>query len=179
MARFPILLVIPVAVFGLLAGLFMAGMLREDPDALPSTLVGRQAPALALGPLPPTPALTDADLRAGQPVIVNFWASWCPPCRAEHPLLQELADTGVPVLGINYKDTPDKAAGFLDELGNPYARLGTDPQGRAGLDWGLYGVPETFVIGPDGTVLLRIAGPVTRQNLTDQIAPALADAASR
>ena len=85
----------------------------------------------------------------------------------------------MPVLGINYKDTPDKAAGFLDELGNPYARLGTDPQGRAGLDWGLYGVPETFVIGPDGTVLLRIAGPVTRQNLTDQIAPALADAASR
>ena len=179
MARFPILLVIPVAVFGLLAGLFMAGMLREDPDALPSTLVGRPVPALALGPLPPTPALTDADLRAGRPVVVNFWASWCPPCRAEHPLLQELADTGVPVLGINYKDTPDKAAGFLDELGNPYARLGTDPQGRAGLDWGLYGVPETFVIGPDGTVLLRIAGPMTRQNLTEQIAPALADAATR
>jgi len=179
MTRFPILLVIPVAVFGLLAGLFMAGMLRDDPDALPSTLVGRQAPALTLGPLPPTPALTDADLRAGRPVVVNFWASWCPPCRAEHPLLEELAATGVPVLGINYKDTPDKAAGFLDELGNPYARLGTDPQGRAGLDWGLYGVPETFVIGPDGTVLLRIAGPVTRQNLTDQIAPALARAVSR
>ena len=108
--------------------------------------------------------------------LVNFWASWCAPCRAEHPLLSELAAEGVPVLGINYKDEPDKALAFLGELGDPFARVGADASGRTGLDWGLYGVPETFVVDEAGTILLRHAGPLTPDVLEDRLRPLLGPA---
>lgn len=171
----PILLIPPV-VFGLLAGLFFVGMQRDNPDELPSALVNREAPALPLKPLADLAHFTDADLRSGQPVVVNFWASWCPPCRAEHPLLKELAESGVPLYGVNYKDTDAKALGFLAELGNPYTAIGTDANGRAALDWGLYGVPETYVLNGKGEIVKRIAGPVTRQVLQEDLLPALAAA---
>ncbi len=108
--------------------------------------------------------------------LVNFWASWCGPCRAEHPSLARLAAEGVPIYGINYKDEPEKALGFLGELGNPYAGIGADPAGRTAIDWGLYGVPETFVIDGEGRILLRFAGPITERSLASDIRPAIAAA---
>jgi len=119
--------------------------------------------------IPPAPdALTAPGLK-----LVNFWASWCAPCRAEHPLLTELARDGVPIIGVNYKDEGTDARAFLDELGNPYVAVGVDDSGRTGIEWGLYGVPETFVIDDEGTVLLRHAGPLTRQVYDRHFAPIL------
>ncbi len=166
----------PPVLFVALAALFYLGMMREDPDALPSAVEGRAAPAVALAPLGPGAPFTDATLRDGSVKLVNFWASWCAPCRVEHPNLQTLADAGVPIYGVNYKDDPEKALAFLRELGDPYAAGGADAQGRMALDWGLYGVPETYVIDGDGVVRLRFAGPITRSVLEARIWPALRDA---
>ncbi len=172
------LMLLPPVLFAGLAALFWVGMHRDDPDALPSALAGREAPAVRGGAAGGR-AAADAMplLRAPGVKLVNFWASWCAPCRAEHPMLTQLADEGVPIHGVNYKDDPAKALGFLAELGNPYAALGADASGRMGLNWGLYGVPETFVIDGDGTVVLRFAGPITRQVLESTIRPAIAQAA--
>ena len=146
-----------------------------DTTALPSSQEGRPAPAIALGPLGDTALLTRGDLEGNGLVMVNFWASWCPPCRAEHPVLTELAEAGTPLYGINYRDRRDQALGFLDELGNPYDRIGTDDEARNGRDWGVVAMPETFFIDDTGTVVLHIRGPVTRRALQDRIAPALAE----
>ena len=106
--------------------------------------------------------------------LVNFWASWCGPCRVEHPFLTELTAAGVTVVGVNYKDPPEQALGFLAELGDPYAAIGADPSGRTGLDWGIYGVPETFVVDGDGAILLRHPGPLTPDVIARRITPLLA-----
>jgi cytochrome c biogenesis protein CcmG/thiol:disulfide interchange protein DsbE len=108
--------------------------------------------------------------------VVNFWASWCAPCRAEHASLAALSEDGVAVYGVNYKDTAENALGFLAELGDPYRALGSDKTGKMGLDWGLYGVLETYIIGRDGAVLKRFAGPITQRALEAEIRPALEDA---
>ncbi len=108
--------------------------------------------------------------------LVNFWASWCAPCRAEHPNLDKLAGEGVTILGVNYKDDPEKALKFLGELGNPFKAVGADSQGRTGLDWGIYGVPETFVVDGSGKVVLRFAGPLTQAVIEQTIRPALSGA---
>ena len=165
---------IPVALFAALAGFFLSGLFREDPDVIDSVMIGRVAPALTLTDLPGKPALTAEGLADGRVKLVNFWASWCVPCRAEHPQLEALAQD-VPVMGINYKDQPAAALAFLDELGDPFAAIGAD-EGRTGLDWGLYGVPETFVVDGDGIVRLRFAGPITVSVMSDTILPALAAA---
>ncbi len=177
MARVSPLLMLPPAVFAGLAVLFFIGMNREDPDALPSALRGRAAPPVALTPLGTLPAFDDETLRTGGVKLINYWASWCAPCRIEHPNLEKLAAEGVRIYGINYKDDPDKALAFLEQLGNPYAGIGADETGRTALDWGLYGVPETFVLDADGTIILRFAGPVTSRVLETRIRPALAEAA--
>jgi cytochrome c biogenesis protein CcmG/thiol:disulfide interchange protein DsbE len=168
-----LLVLLPPLLFLALAGLFWVGMQREDPTALPSALEGRTAPPLTLVPLGDLPPPAPDALAAPGVKLVNFWASWCAPCRAEHPILAELAAQGIPILGINYKDDPAKAQAFLAELGNPYTGVGADPTGRTAIDWGLYGVPETFVIDGRGTVVLRFAGPVTRQELDRRILPAI------
>ncbi|PKP73377.1 MAG: DsbE family thiol:disulfide interchange protein [Alphaproteobacteria bacterium HGW-Alphaproteobacteria-6] len=179
MARVPLLMLVPPLAFAGLAAMFLWGMGREDPDALPSMLEGREAAAVALTPLGDLATFGDADLRAGGVTLVNFWASWCAPCRVEHPNLTALAEEGVTILGVNYKDRPEAALRFLAELGNPYAATGADASGRMGIDWGLYGVPETFVIDGQGRVVLRFAGPVTQRVLTETIRPAMEKAASQ
>ncbi len=173
MARISPLVILPPLIFAALAGLFLGGMFRDDPDALPSTLVGRPAPGLEVVPLSGETLLDRAMLDGPGPKIVNFWASWCAPCRVEHPQLMQLAEEGLPVYGVNYKDDPVKAANFPIELGDPYTAIGADEAGRVGLEWGVYGVPETYVIDADGNVVLRFAGPVTAAVLETRIRPAL------
>lgn len=173
------LMILPPLLFAGLAALFFLGMARDDPDALPSALLGKPAPALQLDPFEGMPPLGDADLKTGEVTLVNFWASWCAPCRVEHPQLITLQSEGQRIHGINYKDTSAKAQAFLNDLGNPYELAGTDPEGRMAIEWGVYGVPETFVIAGDGTVVLRHAGPITKSLLESVIRPAIAEAASR
>src|SRR5690606_443747 len=138
-----LLFVLPVLVFlGISIGLAVG--LTRDPATLPSALLDRPVPAFELPPLPgrDESGLSAADLR-GEVALVNVFASWCGPCRIEHPLLERLAEQGAVVHGINYKDDPENARAFLDELGDPYRRIGFDSSGRVGIDWGVYGVPET------------------------------------
>jgi cytochrome c biogenesis protein CcmG/thiol:disulfide interchange protein DsbE len=151
----------------------------RDPEALKSAVAGKPAPAVRLDPLGDKATWGDATLRDGQVKLVNFWASWCTPCRAEHPNLTLLAEEGIAIYGVNYKDEAPNALGFLAELGDPYTATGADRSGRMALDWGLYGVPETYVIAGDGTVVLRFAGPITERALASTIRPAIAEAQGR
>jgi cytochrome c biogenesis protein CcmG/thiol:disulfide interchange protein DsbE len=162
---------LPVAVFAALGGFLLSGLFRENPDELDSVMIGREAPPLTLTELPGKPAFDPAVFADGEVKIVNFWASWCVPCRAEHPQLKDLAED-LPVYGINYKDQPGAALAFLEELGDPFAAIGADA-GRTGIDWGLYGVPETFVVDGDGVVRLRFAGPITVQVMEETIRPVI------
>lgn len=145
-----------------------------DTTALPSAQEGQPAPPLTLDPLGQNASLAQEDLSSGELVIVNFWASWCPPCRAEHPTLTALADADVPLYGVNYRDRIDHALAFLEELGNPYDRLGRDETARNGRDWGVVAMPETFFIDGDGNIVLHFRGPVIARSLEAQIRPALA-----
>ena len=166
------LMVLPPVIFAGLVGAFLGGMYWTD-DELPSALVGQAAPATAVEPLRGFEPFDPAALADGRVKLVNFWASWCAPCRVEHPNLQALADEGVPILGINYKDDPEAALAFLAELGSPYEALAADSSGRVARDWGVYGVPETFVLDGEGRVVLRVAGPVTTGTSRDRLLPAL------
>ncbi len=159
---------IPAAVLAALVVLFALG-LQRDPSKIPSPLIGKPAPAFDL----PTPAgarLTAAAL-SGAPVLVNFWASWCTPCLQEHPLLMELARTGVKIVGINYKDDPQAATQWLERHGNPFATIAQDRDGRAGLDWGVYGVPETFALDAAGVIRHKHIGPLTREAWQADLVP--------
>lgn len=179
MARLSPLMAVPLVVFAAFAGLALVGLKREDPDALPSALAGRQAPAVQVTPLGDKPGFSDADLRAGEVSLVNYWASWCAPCRVEHPHLEGLAQEGITIYGVNYKDKPGNALGFLAELGDPYTGIGADEGGRMALDWGVYGVPETYVIDGQGEIVLRFAGPITARVLENTIRPAIEAARDR
>lgn len=173
MSKLSVLLMIPPVAFGGLAVAFMWGLNRENPDQLPTAFAGKQAPGVQMTALGDLPGFDDASLRNGDVKLVNFWASWCAPCRVEHPNLAALAAEGITVLGVNYKDDPAKALAFLAELGNPYAGIGADPQGRMALNWGLYGVPETYVVDGQGNIVLRFAGPVTQRVIESDIRPAI------
>ncbi len=173
MAKVSPLMIAPPLVFAAFVVLALVGMFREDPEALPSARKGQTAPPVVLTEMPGKVSFTDSDLRDGQVKLVNYWASWCAPCRVEHPNLEALADEGLPVYGINYKDKEANALGFLEELGDPYAAMGADEQGKMALDWGVYGVPETYVVDGDGTILLRVAGPLTQRVITETLRPAL------
>ncbi len=167
-------MLVPPVAFGLFAALALAGMFRGDPNALPTTREGRPAPAIRVEALADRPVFDDAALRAGRVTVVNFWASWCPPCRAEHPMLVRLAAEGVTVYGVNYKDRPEDAAAFLAELGDPYAGVVADTGGRNGIEWGVIAMPETFVVGGDGTVVLHVRGAITAEVLETRVRPAIA-----
>ena len=173
MAKVSPLMIVPAAIFLGLVALFAVGMFREDPDALPSARQVQTAPPVQVEALGDKQLFGDAELRDGEVKLVNFWASWCAPCRVEHPNLEALADEGITIYGVNYKDEPGNALGFLSELGDPYAAIGADSSGRMGLDWGLYGVPETYVIDGEGTVILRFAGPLTQRVIEENIRPAM------
>jgi cytochrome c biogenesis protein CcmG/thiol:disulfide interchange protein DsbE len=150
----------------------MAGLSR-DPHTIPSALIDRPAPEFALPPLTAagTAGLASADFR-GKVVLLNVFASWCIPCRSEHPILMRLAgDPRFTVYGIDYKDEPADGARFLSELGNPYKAVGADADGRVGIDWGVYGVPETFIIDRDGRIRHKQVGPITPQALQETILP--------
>tara|TARA_R110000868_G_scaffold197663_2_gene443890 strand:+ start:10118 stop:10651 length:534 start_codon:yes stop_codon:yes gene_type:complete len=166
-----LLAIIPLAIAALLFAALYWGLWNKD-DRLPSTLIGRSVPDFALPPIEGRDnGLSSEDLR-GQVSIVNVWASWCVPCRVEMPLLVELAQTGtVPIHGINYKDAPDAALGFLAELGDPYTRTGADRNGRVSIDWGVYGLPETFVIDGEGRIAYKHVGAFDRRALEDEILP--------
>ncbi len=166
------LAILPPAIFAFIAALFYWGLARDDPDGLPSSFVGRNAPGFELEPFEGMPIPDGIEPNGGYR-LVNFWASWCAPCRAEHAQLLSLKGGGMEIIGVNYKDDPANARAFLQELGNPYTEVGADPEGRTAIEWGVYGVPETFVVGPDGKVALRHAGPVTARALRETVGPAL------
>jgi cytochrome c biogenesis protein CcmG/thiol:disulfide interchange protein DsbE len=171
---------LPLVIFVSMAAFFAWRLyLGHDPSALPSALIGHQAPAFNLPPLPDSgkPGLSDADLRKGGVTVVNIFASWCGPCRLEHPNLrrlsenQALATMGVRLVGVNYKDDPANAKKFLAAEGDPYAAIGVDSSGRVGIDWGLTGVPETFIIRGDGTIAFKYTGPITEEAVNQSILP--------
>lgn len=165
---------VPLAAAGGLVALFAAGLGR-DPSVIPSALIGRAVPDFALPPVQGRSlGLSSVDLR-GEVSLVNVFASWCIPCREEHPVFMRLAlEKVVPVYGINYKDAPADAAKWLEERGDPYARTGADRDGRVAIEWGVYGVPETFVVGADGVIAYKHVGAITEQILSDTILPLVA-----
>ena len=165
------LMALPALAFAALAALFWFGLGAGDPSKIPSALIGHEAPPTVLPPLQglvndgaPVPGLDPAAFK-GKVSVVNVWASWCVPCHDEAPLLTELArDKRLQLVGINYKDTPDNARRFLGRYGNPYGIVGVDGNGRAAIEWGVYGVPETFIVGREGTIVYKLVGPVTSEN---------------
>lgn len=171
MARW--LMVLPPVLFLGLAGMFYVGMQRQNPDDLPSVFIDREAPAVPALALPGIPGLTAADLRTGEVTVVNFWASWCPPCRAEHPVLLEMAERGIRVAGVNMMDDEGAAVAYLDEEGNPFFAVGFDPRGRDRVEWGVTAPPETFIIRGDGTVAFRFIGPLVGTDYEARFVPAL------
>ena len=179
-ARRPFLTFVPLVVFAALASLFVIRLYSGDASLLPSALIGRQVPAFTLPPvegLPGKPGFSDADLRQGNVTLVNVFASWCVPCHQEHELIMRfsadpaLARAGVRIFGLAYKDDPENIVRFLAEAGDPFARIGADRKGRTAIDWGVYGVPETFIVKGDGTIAYRFVGPVSEASYRDVIMP--------
>ena len=166
------LMALPLIAFAALAAIFWFRLGDGDPSRIPSALIGHPAPQTALPPLQglvndgtPVPGLDPAVFK-GKVSVVNVWASWCVPCHDEAPLLTQLGkDTQIQVIGINYKDSPENARRFLGRYGNPFGMVGVDGNGRAAIEWGVYGVPETFIVGRDGRIAYKLVGPITPDNL--------------
>jgi cytochrome c biogenesis protein CcmG/thiol:disulfide interchange protein DsbE len=169
---------VPLILFLALAALFLYRLGSGDPSRLPSALIGRVVPPTELPPVEglqrdgkQVPGIMPNDFL-GAVSLVNVWASWCVPCHDEAPLLLQLAqDRRFRIVGINYKDQPANARRFIDRYGNPFAAAGADPSGRASIDWGVYGVPETFLVGRDGRIAYKLVGPITPQNLEAVLKP--------
>lgn len=166
------IVLIPIVVFAGLAALFWKG-LSGEPSKIPSALIGKPVPEFALAAVPGinVPGFATADLKSGKVTVVNVWASWCAPCRIEHPLLSELAKrSDITLYGMNYKDAPENAARFLGTLGQPFAAVGMDSDGRTAVDWGVYGVPETFVIDGQGIIRYKHIGPLSPEAIAGPLA---------
>lgn len=166
---------IPLGIFAAIAVALFVG-LSLNPRDIPSALIDKPVPEFSLPGLDERGderRLATSDLKTGEMRIVNIFASWCGPCREEHPQLMDLQARGVILHGINYKDVPANAADFLAKLGDPYDKVGVDRTGRVSIDFGVYGVPETYIISGDGRVLYKHVGPLTAQDVTDKILPVL------
>jgi cytochrome c biogenesis protein CcmG/thiol:disulfide interchange protein DsbE len=169
--RRSLLVMLPLVIFLALAALFFFRLGSGDPATIPSALIGRAVPQTDLPAIPgltregaPVPGLAAADFK-GAVTLVNVWASWCVPCHDEAPILMQLAeDKRIRIVGINYKDQPDNARRFLGRYGNPFVAAGADGNGRASMEWGVYGVPETFLVGRDGKIAFKLVGPITEAN---------------
>ncbi|MFC3131596.1 DsbE family thiol:disulfide interchange protein [Microbaculum marinum] len=174
-----LLLLLPLALFVGLAGLLLFRLYAGDPSIIPSALIGREVPQFELPPLDglesdgrQVPGFASGDLKGNGVTLVNVWASWCVPCREEHPLLSELArDDRFRLFGMNYKDGADNARRFLGRYGNPFEAVGADANGRVGIDWGVYGVPETFIVDDDGAIVYKHIGPLTPQSISERLMP--------
>jgi cytochrome c biogenesis protein CcmG/thiol:disulfide interchange protein DsbE len=177
-------LVVPLIIFAALTLMFTFALKTGDPSRLPSALIGKSAPEFSLKPLPglvdngsPVPGFGHDDLGRGKPSVVNFWASWCVPCVQEHPVLVEMVRrTGVDLYGVNYKDQATAARRFLGHYGNPYRAVGVDENGRTAIDWGVYGIPETFVVDGEGRIIYKHVGPISPEALETKIIPAIESA---
>jgi cytochrome c biogenesis protein CcmG/thiol:disulfide interchange protein DsbE len=167
----------PLLIFGALALLFFARLYAGDASRIPSALIGQSAPPLDLPALDGSAGLKDADLRQGHVSVVNIFASWCVPCHEEHAILLDLAADkalaaeGVRLIGVAQKDDPENIRRFLGAKGDPYSRIGVDRDGRAGIDWGVYGVPETFIVKGDGTIAFKLVGPMSAATLASVVRP--------
>lgn len=176
-----VLALLPLVIFAGLAAIFWSQLdSGRDVSEIPSALIGTKAPSLDLPPLEgatfkgaPMPALNDAAIR-GKLTLVNVWASWCLPCREENPIILDLAkDPRLTVVGINYKDQTDNALRFLGELGNPFSAIGIDPRGKAAIDWGVYGIPESYLVDASGTIVYKRVGPFDEKSLKEGLFPAI------
>ena len=173
--------VLPVAMFLGLSIMFAFALFSGDPSKLPSALIGRLAPQFDFAPLEdlksanqPVPGFKAADLANGQVQLVNFWASWGIPCVQEHPMLIELAKrTSIPILGVNYKDDPAAARRFIGRYGNPFKAVGVDPQGRGAIEWGVYGMPESFIVDGKGRIAYKHVGPISKESLEEVLLPVI------
>jgi cytochrome c biogenesis protein CcmG/thiol:disulfide interchange protein DsbE len=173
-----LIVVVPLILFAGLTALFLVRLNAGDPSMIPSALIGHAVPQTALPPIAglkrdgaPVPGIDPASFK-GAVTVVNVWASWCVPCHDEAPLLMQLAqDQRLRVIGINYKDDADNARRFLGRYGNPFAAAGADQNGRAAIEWGVYGVPETFVIGRDARIAYKLVGPITPENFESILKP--------
>jgi cytochrome c biogenesis protein CcmG/thiol:disulfide interchange protein DsbE len=164
---------LPPLIFGAFGLVAWMGLGREGANELESVFEGRPAPEMTEVALAGYPPITRADLASGEVTLVNFWASWCPPCRLEHPELQRLADSGLPILGVNFKDQESTATAYLARDGNPFAAVAFDPAGRSAIDWGVTAPPETFILDGDGTVLFKFVGPLIGSDYEQRFVPAL------
>ena len=172
---------VPIVIFAAVAVFLGIKLNLGDPSRLPSTMIGKQVPQVMFASLEggaadgkASPGFTNADLAKGKVSIVNFWASWCTQCVEEHPLLGELkAKSGADLYGVNYKDDPAAARRYLGRYGNPYSTVGTDASGRAAIDWGVYGMPETFIVNGRGEIVYKHVGPLSPEAIVGKILPSI------
>ncbi len=173
------LMIAPPLIFAAFVALAFVGMYRDDPNGIPSTLVGQKAPGVPERGLEGFPQTTPEMLVAGEVTLVNFWASWCPPCRAEHPKLLEMEAEGINIIGMNFKDTERAATKYLIDDDSPFSSVSFDPEGRNAINWGVTAPPETFILDAEGTILFRFAGPLVGSDFEQRFLPALEAAQGR
>ena len=175
---------LPLIILAVMGALFLVALRSGDPSRLPSALIGKPVPEFSLPPIDgvaqtgkASPGISSAELANGQVSVVNVWASWCGPCIQEHPNLTKLkTQHNVRLIGINYKDQPEAARRFLTRLGNPFDAIGADVSGRVAIDWGVYGVPETYIVDGKGKIVHKIVGPISEAMITSEVLPAIAAA---